>query len=276
MNQTTTSRPSFTARVARLLTESFPERRDRLAFVGLVLQLGLVVAAIHVFRIEADAGFLRLTPLILAGFVLHAFLPRRLQLPFFLLLSLLGIGVVLGPKQAAGLVGLGLGLLGICHLPIAFAARVGLLLAAGGALAVIRAEWLLTPWAFLPTLVLPILGAMFMFRLAIYLYDLRHEQKPASIWERLSYFFMLPNVCFLLFPVIDFQTFRRTYFNEDALAIYRKGLSWIYRGVLQLLLYRIVYQFWLPSSAEVQSLGGVVSGCWPRTCSICASPASST
>ncbi len=61
---------------------------------------------------------------------------------------------------------------------------------------------------------MPIIGAMFMFRLVIYLYDLRNERGSVSIWQRLGYFFLLPNICFPLFPVVDYQTFRRTYYDR--------------------------------------------------------------
>jgi len=96
-----------------------------------------------------------------------------------------------------------------------------------------------------------------MFRLIIYLYDLRHEKKSATIWERLSYFFLLPNVCFLLFPVVDYQTFRRTYYNDDPYEIYQKGVLWMLRGVVHLLLYRLVYHHLVLSPSDVQGLGGL-------------------
>lgn len=253
----------------RLLTRArtFPLRQlvaARVAEVGLgrllavAVQLGLVLLVVYTFQVEAGFGFLRLAPLIFFGFVLHAVLPLRWRLPFFVGLSLAGIGVVLGFPHNVGLVIIGLGLIAICHLPIAFWKRVALLLGAGALLVALRAEWIETSWASLPTLVLPVLGAMFMFRLIIYLYDLRHEKTPASIWERLAYFFMLPNVCFLLFPVVDYQTFRRTYYNADSVEIYQKGVLWMYRGVVHLLLYRLVYYHLIPSPAEVEALGGVV------------------
>ncbi len=57
----------------------------------------------------------------------------------------------------------------------------------------------------------------------------------------LAYFFMLPNACFPLFPVVDSSTFRRNYFDDDAYAIYQRGIDWMVRGVIHLLLYRYVY-----------------------------------
>ncbi len=227
-------------------------------FLAVALQLGLLLLVMHAYQVEQSFGLLYLTPLIFAGFIINALLPLRYRLPFFLLLSLAAIGVVLGLKQGLGLIAVGLGLIGLCHLPVSFKVRVVLLLSAGAFLAGLRGGWIETSWASLPTLVLPVLGAMFMFRLAIYLYDLRHEKRPASLWERLSYFFMLPNICFLLFPVVDYQTFRRTYYDSEAAPIYQKGVLWMFRGVVHLLLYRLIYYHLIPNPLEVASLGGVV------------------
>ncbi|HWX17150.1 MAG TPA: hypothetical protein VNY07_11225, partial [Chthoniobacterales bacterium] len=85
--------------------------------------------------------------------------------------------------------------------------------------------------------------SMFMFRLMIYLYDLKHRTAPFSLAHAVSYFFMLPNVCFPLFPIVDYKTFCSTYYNEDWPRVYQTGLKWMYRGVIQLLLYRVVYQY---------------------------------
>ena len=52
---------------------------------------------------------------------------------------------------------------------------------------------------------------------------------------------MLPNYYFLLFPVIDFQTHRQTYFQRDIHDIAQQGIVWIARGTMQLLLYRLIY-----------------------------------
>ncbi len=227
-------------------------------FLAVVAQLGLLFAALYLFRIEEQFGLVKILPLIFVGFVVHAALPLRLRLPFFLVLTWATIGAMFGLTYGLVLIGLGLGLIGLCHLPIAFRARVALVLLAAAFLVALRAQWIPAPLPELPTLVLPILGAMFMFRLIIYLYDLRHEREPVSLWGRLSYFFLLPNVCFPLFPVVDYQTYRRTYYDRSSLEIYQKGLLWILRGTLHLLLYRVVYYYFVLPPAEVQGLGGVV------------------
>ena len=152
----------------------------------------------------------------------------------------------------------GMILIGICHLPIAFKWRVAIIIAVMAVCASLRAGWLTTPMPTIGSVAIPVLAAMFMFRLAIYLYDLRFDDSRRSIWETLSYFFLLPNVCFLLFPVVDYKTFRRTYYDKPAHDIYQKGLLWMMRGVVHLLIYRTVYYYFTLSPSDVTDLGTAV------------------
>lgn len=240
------------------------ERHGRMVapFLAVVLQLGLIVMVVNYWQLETLA-LARLMQLAFFGFVIHHFLPQRFRLPFFALLSLVavvtGVGH-LGPNVIAGwlngrmttsnflyhlLPGLtlsviGLGLIGLCHLPIRFWMRLALIAMAGAVLTALRAQSRLFPDI---TEMWVILGSMFMFRLIVYLYDLKHRTAPFSPARAIAYFFLLPNVCFPLFPVVDYKTFCFTYYNEDWPRIYQTGLRWMVRGVFQLLLYRIVYQF---------------------------------
>ena len=228
-------------------------------FISLTVQLGLVLLALSRFRIEEGQGFMNLLPWIFGGFIVHHLLLARHRQWFFLALSITGIFAVLPFWHGLVLVAIGLGLIGLCHLPLSFRARAGLVVLAAAALAAIRAGWITTPVVNeLQEVVLPVLASMFMFRLAIYLYDLRHETVPATLSERLSYFFLLPNVSFLLFPVVDYQTYRRSYYDGEPLAIYQKGLLWMVRGLTHLVLYRLVYQYFVLSPGEIESLGTVV------------------
>jgi D-alanyl-lipoteichoic acid acyltransferase DltB (MBOAT superfamily) len=227
-------------------------------FALLAAQLAVVLLLIRSYRIEQDLGLLRILPVVFLGFLAHCWTPPRYRLPLFLALSAVAIVVILSPMQAGAVVLIGLALIGICHLPIPFGARVALLLLVGAGLAAIRAEWILVPWKTIPTVVLPVLGAMFMFRLMVYMYDLRHERQPASAWQRISYFFLLPNVCFLLFPVVDYRTFQRTYYDEEEAAIYQKGIRWMFRGLVHLLLYRLVYHHLVIPAHAVVDLADVV------------------
>ncbi|MGH8203578.1 MAG: hypothetical protein ACREST_03155, partial [Steroidobacteraceae bacterium] len=75
--------------------------------------------------------------------------------------------------------------------------------------------------------------------------------------QRLGYFFLFPNICFPLFPVIDYQTFKRTYFDRAEPEIYQKGIDWIFRGLIHLLLYRVVYHYFVPDPLAIRDFAGV-------------------
>ncbi len=216
---------------------SRPVRRPELAglvkFLSIAVQLGFLVLLIRHFNLVSPVFCHQIIFLTLYGFLLHYFLPLRYRLPFFLFLSLSGIVFIFGFVQAGWLIGLGLILIGLCHLPIRFSFRVVLLVLAGGALAAFRVGRMPAPWS---GAIWPILGSMFMFRLIAYMYSLKHRKAPVGVWPSLSYFFLLPNVVFPLFPIVDYTAFHRTYYDVDRHLIHQTGLKWIFRGIVHLLL----------------------------------------
>ncbi len=224
-------------------------------FVLVAAQLALVLLAIRLFQVENGFGFQDLLPLIFGGFAVHAWLPERWRQPFFVGLTLAGIWLLFGVVGGSWLIGIGLMMIGLAHLPAPFWLRVSLVTAVGVVLTAFRAGWMQTSWS---GGIIAILGSMFMFRMALYLYDMRSEKKPATLFERLSYFFQLPNIVFPFYPIVDYITFRRTYYDRDAYEIYQKGVLWMLRGVVHLLMYRVVYYYFTPAVEEVQGLGGVV------------------
>ena len=232
-------------------------KADALSWTALApaaVQLALLTLVVRQFEIESTA-FYHLMLLALGGFFIHALLPFPLRLPFFAMLSMAGIGLILGPRSGASVILLGCTLIALCHLPIAFRARVGLLLLAGALLAILRTGWLEVP---MPPAVWPILGSMFMFRILIYLYDLRYSKDRPRPTMALSYFFLLPNVCFPLFPVVDYQTMHRTYYNENEVRIYQRGIHWMFRGITHILLYRFLYHYVSITPADVGSVPELV------------------
>ncbi len=207
-------------------------------FGAVVVQLVILTLVVRTFDIESGA-FFRVMVIACGGFVLHHFAPVPFRMPVFVLVSLAGIITVLGHANGAQVVALGLVLIGIAHLPIRFGARIALILVVGAALAAARVGVVRTP---LSSAIWPIFGAMFMFRMIVYLYDLKNGAAPFGLWRSLAYFFMLPNVCFPLFPVVDYKSFCRTYYDDEDVGIYQTGAEWIFRGIVQLLIYRWVYQ----------------------------------
>jgi hypothetical protein len=228
------------------------------------IQLALICAVIKIYAIEAPALTSTL-PLILGGFVVNALLPRQFRMTFFLLLSIAGIFVVLGVMNSLWLLGIGTVLIALCHVPAPMFVRVILVLIAGGVLTAmqsqheflsITANHFKTSWS---PAVLPVLGGMFMFRMAIYLYDIANEKAPVGIQARLAYFFMLPNACFPFFPVVDYRAFLRSHYDKEDLQIYNTGLKWVFRGAVQLLMYRWIYHTFTDGPADVETLGDVVT-----------------
>jgi len=222
----------------------------------LVGQLALLLALFDVYRTE-EGGFFRMVALAFGGFAVHYWLPFAYKELWWITLSAGGSALLLGPLVAALVLGGGLIFYAIAALPLSYRARLLLTLGFTAILVYGRASgaWGI-PWQFWPAF-----GAVFMFRLMIYLYDLRFAKGRPGLREFCIYFFPLPNFYFLLFPVVDFQTMRRTYFQRDIHAIAQQGIEWMVRGAIQLALYRLVYHL-KPSFTplDVTSFGSLVLG----------------
>jgi len=232
-----------------------PDWQGLLKFLGIAVQLYLLVFIMRMLHLEHNAFHGKVMPLVFYGFIIHHLLPCPYRLVFFLFLSLAGILSVLGLADSAWLVGISLLLIGICHLPIPFWGRVAILLIAGGALTATRFGYFPAPWT---KAIWPILASMLMFRLIIYLYDLKHNKAPMGMMHTLAYFFLLPNVACPLFPVVDYRTFCRTYYDEDEYRIYQTGLKWMLWGVIHLLIYRYINYYWIISPDKVHNTSTLV------------------
>ena len=213
---------------------------NRLLRLGVIAaEFALIVAAFRLTNIETTS-FELIATVALAGFLFHHFLPEGWRQSFFAALSVASVLLVFGWAHGAWLLGMGVLLIALCHLPVAVWMRVILVVLAAVVMAAERKQ--LLPWVSpIPTTIWPILGSMFMFRLIVYIYDLRHGAGPFSVGRALSYFFMLPNVCFPLFPVVDYKTLQRSAYNADPLLLYHTGVKWMLRGLVQLALYKAVY-----------------------------------
>jgi hypothetical protein len=224
-------------------------------FLSITVQLGLLVLATQLFHLENQAFYHDIMLVTFFGFAVHYFLPPQYRLPFFLLLSLAAIAGILGLVNSIWLIGIGLGLIGICHLPIAYSGRVVIIIIVGAALIALRAGLIQASWL---GVIWPILGSMFMFRLIIYMHDLRHSKSTPTFASTLSYFFLLPNVVFTFFPVVDYSTFRKTYYDSDEHQIYQEGLQWIFRGIIHLVLYRYINYYLMIAPTDVTNTVGLI------------------
>lgn len=231
------------------LRVSRPERLG--AFALICLELVLLLLFVHNFEIENRQYFLWIFGIAAGGFLIHAWLPRPLRCWFFVCVSVGGLLFVLDLAEGLKVIGIGLGLIGVCHLPIPVLLRGAVLLIAGGVLAGLRIDYPKAPFW-------PVLASMFMFRLIVYLFELRHAKFRLPSALTLAYFFPLPNVSFWLFPVLDFQTFRATYYDEDDYKIYQSGIAWIVRGLSHLVAYRLIKYYLLPAPYELRDVAHIV------------------
>jgi alginate O-acetyltransferase complex protein AlgI len=229
---------------------------DPVKYLALLAQLAALGFVFHSFRLETPA-FLLLGGVVVAGFAVHYWLPFALKEPFWLLLSVGGAFILMEPLAATLLLVAGAAFFGVVASPLSYRARVGIVLAMG--LALMYARGMLASG--LPAQFWPVFGAIFMFRMMVYLYDLRQFKTRPSFREYVGYFFLLPNYYFLLFPVIDFQTLKRSYFQRDIHVVAQQGVSWILRGAIQLTLYRLVYHLKGPSNAPeaITTFGALAS-----------------
>jgi D-alanyl-lipoteichoic acid acyltransferase DltB (MBOAT superfamily) len=221
-------------------------RTTGLALVTMLGQLALLVFVTRWFQIENPAFAQMVVPLAAFGFLIHHLLPARHRVTYFAALSLIGFVLVLGWTNAAWLVALTLVFVALCHLPVPWLGRVAALLTAGTVLGVLRVQA-----TGIPSAIWPVLGSLLMFRLIVYAYDVRNAKDRVPVTWSIAYFFLLPNVVFPLFPVVDFATFRRTYYDREPFGIYQRGVEWMTRGLMHLLLYRAIYQHFTLAPSEV-------------------------
>lgn len=243
--------------------EQVNARTDVLRLLPLAAQLGLLLFVFHAFDVE-NANFQRLAQLTVGAFVIHYFLPFAWKKVGFIALALsVGIGVIGAPDPlgAGGLMNyasaatflgmvfaIALLFFGVLRLPIPFPPRACMVAAIGAGLAYLRFEAeLFGPlhWR--------IFGALFMFRLILFAYEVKVGKKPERLVDYLTYFFLPPNFYFVLFPVVDYLTFKRSWYADDIHRTAQRGIDWMARGTVQLCLYRLIYHRAMIGPDEVHS-----------------------
>lgn len=205
-------------------------------FVALATQLALLELVFNVYHTLDTQTYLKMTAIAFGAFAIHYWLPFRLKEPFWAAASALAAFALLPRNTAILLIGITLGLYAILRSRFSFRARV----------AAVAAVFLVMGWGcakelpHVPRPLYAVFGAIFMFRIVIYIYDLSHSKKPAGFVAYLTYFLTLPNYVFTLFPTIDFETMRRGYYRRDGNEIAQQGIDWMIRGTIQLMLYQLV------------------------------------
>ncbi len=240
-------------------------RVDLSRFAILAAQLGLLLLVFRLLDIEGP-GFFRLSIGCFAGFVIHYFTPLIWKKWVFIALSLVGGFYVLSlntgaqgvfrillPASAVALaVTVGIFFFAALRLRAPFWMRLTLVLLVGAVFAYMRVK------DFLPGPYFLVLGSIFMFRMILYTYEVKVGRKPETFADFCSYFFLLPNFYFVLFPVIDYTTFKKGYYAQDIHDNAQRGIAWIVRGTIHLMIYRAIYHNLVIGPEDVHSPGTLV------------------
>ena len=216
----------------------------------LILQLLIISVFIHHFNVESAFNLPLLFSLVIGAFVLRFLIPREYRQWFFVLMTICALLIVLAWQQTLIFLAIAFTMIGVCNLPLGLKWRQLILLGIVIWLGSIRFGYG-TQWVASSTLIL--LSSMFMFRMLLLLYELKHQKEEVPIETQVSYFLMLPNVIFPLFPVVDYKLFQRSYLSSVDLERCQRGIYLIAKGVLYLFAYRLIYSFLIPAKTEVDS-----------------------
>ncbi|MFM1805159.1 MAG: hypothetical protein RL136_2038 [Planctomycetota bacterium] len=222
-------------------------------FAMLCVQLLALLGVLHLYEIETPF-FTRLAAFAFAGFGIAFWLTPARRVVFTIAWSLAAAALFLGPLLTALLLAAGAPFFLIARVPFAgWRVRIALALAYGIGLTALRAPGI----PGIPDAFWPLCGAIFMFRAIVYLYDARFAKSPPRLLDFLGYFYLLPNLYFLLFPVVDHQTYLVSRERRPIDECAQTGIRWIARGALQLVLYRIVDEY-RPDPVTATTVGSVL------------------
>lgn len=220
-------------------------------YATFLLLLGGLTALVHLYHVEEHLALPKVMLIILVAAAVQALLPLFWRLPLLIAATITAAFLVTGPMAGAILIATAFAIISITFLPLNSVSKAVILGILTAILVAARAGWIPFPQA---RIVLPYIGSFFMFRMLLYGYEIRTGQSGGNSLQRIHYFFMLPNLAFTIFPVIDLATYQKSYYARPAYQIYTKGIRMVANGILHLLLYRWIYSYLLPAPTEVHDL----------------------
>jgi hypothetical protein len=227
-------------------TESFSARLKKLA--GLAFVLALVTVVIRVFRIEYLGSFDTYFPFVAGAVFLHNLTPFKLRKYLFSSWTLIILSLTAGIIFSLAAFAIILLAVAITFIPQKTARNsTAAVLFAG----MIAARIIFRNHGALNTMI-ALAGIFIMLRFIFLLYEISFIKTKPSFLERVNYLFMLPNIFFPLFPIVDPLVFfkQKESDTNEAIAL---GKMWLVRGILHLLFYRFIYLYVSPSIYELHS-----------------------
>ena len=213
----------------------------------LVLQLLLVVLIVRLFEVESRRELFAVLAIGAAGWPVYWRLRPAYRSWFFAGLTIPALAAVLGWLPAAIVLGIAVVLIGISL----SADRVGLARGVddgGRRRGGFRAGWFRRACSGRSS------GRCSCFGSSVYLYETRRLPTRPAWGETVSYFLMLPNVCFVLFPVVDFNTFQQTREDRPSRRTWQTGINWMVLGLAHLLIYRALRYWIIPPPRTIDNV----------------------
>ena len=231
-------------------TSLFSADRIR-SFIISLIQFSLILLIVTNYNFEKSSGIIDYSPFVLVVFFIHSFISIRFRPAFLFLCCMALICMAFGILAGSFFIAIGLSMIFIVHLPLKFNYRLVIILFIALLLALFRTEFIYIPWM---TIVAMYMVPLFMFRLIIYMYEIKNGLVPQNKWQSISYFFLFPNVFFLFFPIIDYKTYIKTYLDSPEKEIWQKGIRWMVRGLIHIFCYRLICANLLIGASEVHNL----------------------
>ena len=215
------------------------ETGEQIAVISALLAIAYFIR--H-FRLEESLGLDLLILIVVPAFYISTFIKDQWKPALLTTISHIVIVSYFGLTQGALILGIGWLFFVITLLNTTYRIKLILVLSLSALLLLARLDL----FSFnVSNIFIPVVASIFMFRLIVYMHELKYNNIKEGFWQRASYFFMLPNLFILLFPIVDYKTYTKNFFSTDRNKIYTKGLSWILLGAFQLVLYKLAYYYWV-------------------------------
>lgn len=199
-------------------------------------------------EIEKNKGFDKVAVILSGAFLIYTFVPLNFRKLFLLGLAFLIESYLFGIKISVGVTILILYFVWLTYIKNNMVRLLTVLVSVALGI-VITSKYVSMPHIRLMVM----LAALFLMLRYIYLlYELNYfKEKPVFI-DRLCYLFLIPNVCFPLFPALSPVDYLKSYYDKPSDVSFVRGLNWITIGIIQLLIYRVIYLYFSPSPYDIE------------------------